>query len=97
MFITATRFRGDGLSVLPGITGLWQVMGRNDLTYPQRRRLDLFFVHASKPSRLYWLVLLRTPWCLLRGRGVLVIAGERPLALYPVPGQETAHPFKRRR
>jgi exopolysaccharide production protein ExoY len=57
------------LSVLPGITGLWQVMGRNDLTYPQRRRLDLFFVRRQT-LRLYWLVLLRTPGCLLRGRGV---------------------------
>src|SRR5439155_2656241 len=28
------------LSVKPGITGLWQVMGRSRLSYPQRRRLD---------------------------------------------------------
>jgi lipopolysaccharide/colanic/teichoic acid biosynthesis glycosyltransferase len=57
------------LSVPPGITGLWQIMGRNDLTYSQRRRLDLFFVRR-RSSRLYWLVLLRTPACVLRGRGV---------------------------
>ena len=32
------------LSVRPGLTGLWQVMGRNGLTYAQRRRLaDLFY------------------------------------------------------
>src|SRR5215469_2866618 len=29
------------LAAAPGITGLWQVMGRNRLTYAQRRRLDL--------------------------------------------------------
>ena len=29
----------DVLSVAPGITGLWQVLGRNRLTYGQRRRL----------------------------------------------------------
>ena len=57
------------LSVPPGITGLWQIMGRNDLTYSQRRRLDLFFVRR-RTSRLYWLILLRTPACVLRGRGV---------------------------
>jgi lipopolysaccharide/colanic/teichoic acid biosynthesis glycosyltransferase len=57
------------LSVPPGLTGLWQVMGRNDLTYSQRRRLDLFFVRR-RSFRLYWLVLLRTPACVLRGRGV---------------------------
>jgi exopolysaccharide production protein ExoY len=32
------------LSVKPGIAGLWQVSGRNRLTYAERRRLDLRFV-----------------------------------------------------
>lgn len=32
------------LSVPPGLTGLWQVKGRNRLSYTQRRRLDLFLV-----------------------------------------------------
>ena len=57
------------LSVRPGITGLWQVMGRNNLTYPQRRRLDRFFVRRLN-WRLYWWVLLRTPGCVISGRGV---------------------------
>ena len=57
------------LGARPGITGLWQVMGRNHLTYPQRRRLDLFFVRRMS-LRLYWRVLLRTPWCVLSGAGV---------------------------
>ena len=41
------------LALKPGITGLWQTRGRNRLTYPQRRRLDLFL------SRHYclWLYL----------------------------------------
>jgi lipopolysaccharide/colanic/teichoic acid biosynthesis glycosyltransferase len=38
---------GEVLSVRPGLTGLWQVMGRNHLTYAQRRRLDLFFVRKG--------------------------------------------------
>jgi exopolysaccharide production protein ExoY len=57
------------LSVPPGITGLWQVMGRNRLTYSQRRRLDRFYVRRFS-LKLYWLVLRRTPWCVLRGRDV---------------------------
>jgi exopolysaccharide production protein ExoY len=57
------------LSVPPGITGLWQVMGRNSLSYPQRRRLDKFYVRRFC-LKLYWFVLLRTPWCVLRGRDV---------------------------
>jgi lipopolysaccharide/colanic/teichoic acid biosynthesis glycosyltransferase len=32
------------LSVPPGLTGLWQVLGRNRLSYAQRRRLDLLLV-----------------------------------------------------
>ncbi|MEM9644475.1 MAG: exopolysaccharide biosynthesis polyprenyl glycosylphosphotransferase [Planctomycetota bacterium] len=32
------------LQVRPGITGLWQVSGRNDTTYPQRVALDSYYV-----------------------------------------------------
>jgi exopolysaccharide production protein ExoY len=47
------------LALRPGLTGLWQVLGRNRLTYPQRRRLDLFFAQRAS-ARLYLLILLRT-------------------------------------
>jgi exopolysaccharide production protein ExoY len=56
------------LSVLPGITGLWQVMGRNRLTYKQRLRLDRFFVRRAN-LKLYLWILLRTPQSVLSGRG----------------------------
>jgi exopolysaccharide production protein ExoY len=55
------------LSVRPGLTGLWQVLGRNRLTYPQRRRLDLFFVRKHNMA-LYLRILLRTPRQVLSGR-----------------------------
>ena len=32
------------LSIKPGITGLWQVSGRNNLTYKKRVMLDLNYV-----------------------------------------------------
>ena len=32
------------LRVVPGITGLWQVSGRNDTSYEQRVRLDSYYV-----------------------------------------------------
>ena len=32
------------LSIKPGITGLWQVSGRNNLTYKRRVLLDLNYV-----------------------------------------------------
>ena len=55
------------LSVPPGLTGLWQVMGRNRLSYAQRRRLDLFFVRKQSLG-LYLRILLRTPARVLSGR-----------------------------
>jgi lipopolysaccharide/colanic/teichoic acid biosynthesis glycosyltransferase len=36
-------------SVLPGITGLWQVCGRNDTTYEERIQLDMYYVHHWSP------------------------------------------------
>ena len=47
------------LSVPPGLTGLWQVMGRNRLTYAQRRKLDLFLARHHGTGLNAW-VLLRT-------------------------------------
>lgn len=55
------------LSVPPGITGLWQVMGRNRLTYAQRRRLDVFYARR-RSLRFDLMVLLRTPARVLSGR-----------------------------
>jgi Undecaprenyl-phosphate galactose phosphotransferase WbaP len=54
--------------VLPGITGLWQVSGRNDTDYQQRVELDAYYVHNWSP----WLdlyVLARTFKAVLNRRG----------------------------
>jgi Undecaprenyl-phosphate galactose phosphotransferase WbaP len=43
--------------VLPGISGLWQVSGRNDTTYKQRVELDAYYVRNWSPwMDLYILV-----------------------------------------
>lgn len=47
------------LKVTPGITGLWQVSGRNNTTYQERITLDAFYVRNWSP----WLdlyILART-------------------------------------
>ena len=56
------------LSLRPGLTGLWQVLGRNRLTYAQRRRLDLLLVRRASP-RFFLAILIRTIPCVLRGYG----------------------------
>jgi lipopolysaccharide/colanic/teichoic acid biosynthesis glycosyltransferase len=55
-------------SVKPGMTGLWQVSGRSELTFREMIRLDL--VYASTWS--LWLnvrILAKTAVVVLRGRG----------------------------
>lgn len=56
------------LSVRPGLTGLWQILGRNRLNYARRRRLDLWFVRRISAS-LYLGILRRSISCVLSGRG----------------------------
>ncbi len=56
------------LRVKPGMVGLWQISGRNLLTYAQRRRLDLEFVR-SRSLGMYVRILARTVPEVLRGAG----------------------------
>jgi Undecaprenyl-phosphate galactose phosphotransferase WbaP len=54
--------------VRPGITGLWQVSGRNDLDYEERVTLDRFYVRHWSPC-LDVYILARTVVALLSRRG----------------------------
>ena len=61
---------GFGLynQVSPGLTGLWQVSGRNMLPYQERVNLDLYYVRNWSP----WLdlyILARTVTAVVAGRG----------------------------
>lgn len=56
-------------SVRPGLTGLWQVSGRNEVSYEARVRLDALY--ALRKSTLYDLAIcLRTIPAVLASRGV---------------------------
>jgi exopolysaccharide production protein ExoY len=52
----------------PGMTGLWQVSGRNDLTYGLRVRIDALYAR-KKCTRLDLIILIRTVRVVLSGRG----------------------------
>lgn len=39
------EFIKEYYKVLPGITGMWQVSGRSDIDYPERVRMDSWYVH----------------------------------------------------
>ncbi len=53
------------LTIRPGITGLWQVSGRNDIPYPRRVQIDLHYVKF----RNLWLDL----WIMVKTIGVVVV------------------------
>ena len=61
-----TWHRSRVLEVKPGITGLWQVNGRNRIKFDEMVRLDLQYAKVWSP----WLdlkILMRTPRAVLRG------------------------------
>jgi exopolysaccharide production protein ExoY len=54
------------LSLRPGLTGLWQMMGRSRLTYAKRKRLDLLLARSASPG-LYFRILFASVPKVLRG------------------------------
>jgi exopolysaccharide production protein ExoY len=56
------------LSAYPGITGLWQTSGRNDITYAQRVRLDLEYIEQLSFT-LDCKIVLKTITTILKGSG----------------------------
>jgi exopolysaccharide biosynthesis polyprenyl glycosylphosphotransferase len=54
--------------VLPGITGLWQISGRSNLTFDDLVRLDFYYIENWS----IWLdisILFKTPFAIFSGRG----------------------------
>ena len=63
------RMQLNLLTVKPGITGLWQVSGRSDLTYAERVQLDMHYIRNYS----FWLdvqiLFFQTLPAVFRGRG----------------------------
>lgn len=56
------------LTVKPGLTGLWQIKGRSEVSYDERVRLDMYYIRNYS----IWLdlqILLQTIPAVLKGRG----------------------------
>ena len=58
------RHMNQILTIKPGITGLWQVSGRNDIPYPRRVQIDLYYVNAKN----FWMDL----WIVVKTIGVVI-------------------------
>jgi exopolysaccharide biosynthesis polyprenyl glycosylphosphotransferase len=66
-----TRYGAQRVSFLalkPGITGLWQVSGRSDVSYDERVKLDIFYIE-NWSVRLDLSILARTTTAVLARRG----------------------------
>jgi Undecaprenyl-phosphate galactose phosphotransferase WbaP len=62
------KYYGIFSSVLPGLSGLWQVSGRSELDYDERVALDIFYIQSWS----IWLdlhIFLKTIGVVLHGKG----------------------------
>ena len=62
------EFRDLLLTVRPGITGFWQVYGRQEVSYEERVRMDVRYIREWT-LRMDLKLLCLTPWRVVRGRG----------------------------
>lgn len=58
----------ERMSVRPGITGLWQVSGRNRLTHAEMCELDIEYIRNWSFGRDL-AIMARTPWVMFVNRG----------------------------
>ncbi|MGB3695436.1 MAG: sugar transferase [Spirulinaceae cyanobacterium] len=57
------------LTIRPGITGLWQVSGRNDIPYHRRIQIDVYYVNCRN-----WLLDM---WIVVKTIGVILFPGNK--------------------
>jgi lipopolysaccharide/colanic/teichoic acid biosynthesis glycosyltransferase len=55
-------------AVKPGLTGYWQIEGRQDVSYAMRIEMDLYYVENWSLA-LDFKILLKTPWRAMQGSG----------------------------
>lgn len=56
------------LTIRPGLTGLWQVSGRNDIPYPRRVQIDLYYVRSQN----FWIdlsIIIKTVGVVIFSKG----------------------------
>ena len=56
------------LSVLPGLSGMWQVSGRSDTSYEDRIAYDSYYIQNWSIWLDIW-ILIKTVWVVLKGKG----------------------------
>lgn len=62
------KYSGEIHSVKPGITGLWQVSGRNLTTFRRRKAINIYYVRHKSWQLDLW-ILQKTVWAVISGKG----------------------------
>ncbi len=78
-FVAFSPNQSKRFDTLPGLTGLWQVSGKNKLTFKQMVALDLEYVE-NKSLWLYLKVLAKTPGVLAQQ----ILEANQPANLTPI-------------
>jgi lipopolysaccharide/colanic/teichoic acid biosynthesis glycosyltransferase len=65
---TYSLWQTERLDVIPGVTGLWQIIGRGETEFVDRLRLDIAYIER-RCIRLDLLILLRTVTAVFTTRG----------------------------
>lgn len=63
------RMRHNLLTVRPGLTGMWQVSGRSDLSYEDRVRLDMYYIRNYSIWLDIQILFFQTLPAVFKGRG----------------------------
>jgi lipopolysaccharide/colanic/teichoic acid biosynthesis glycosyltransferase len=64
------KFVKETLTVKPGITGYWQVSGRSDVKFDKRIEMDAYYAR-KKSLWLDFLIIVKTPWVMVTGKGAV--------------------------
>ena len=62
------KYQDYVLSVLPGLSGMWQISGRSDTGYEERISFDSYYIQNWSIWLDMW-ILLKTVWVVLSGKG----------------------------
>ncbi|HVU18270.1 MAG TPA: sugar transferase [Candidatus Didemnitutus sp.] len=83
----------ERVAAMPGLTGLWQVSGKNNTTFDEMIRLDILYAHRLSLS-LDLKIILLTPWALAvqvsetHQRRLNLPSGKSRGSLLPAPPHE---------
>ena len=62
------KYQDYVLSVLPGLSGMWQISGRSDTGYEERISFDSYYIQNWSIWLDIW-ILLKTIWVVISGKG----------------------------